>query len=460
MKALAFLASSFILLSLLATVFAVLRLPEIRNDVSSLVPDSMLLSTATAPEMKSIQANSPEEDEDNELYHIVFSTSCSPYQDWMSYVFFYHAWKVKQPGHITRIASGCTVSRQEELLKFHQEKIVVPFSKRFHIHFTPDYAKDLSNSEDPWWYFNKPFGCRHWMEHVLGYPQNQAANDKIIMILDADMILFKPLVNNTKTRMWKDNDDAATIRVRHGHPHGQKYTFRSAWLKHNVSYVAGMDSPAVSVNETEAEDNYAVGPPYIATGRDMYKIVTKWTDFVTRLHGVFDGFLAEMYAYSMSAAHLKLPHVIASGLVIAEPDITPEEEGWEFLESLDCDQVCKPIATEKLPPILHYCQMYGLGNWFFWKYRIPKSFFTCQSALLEVSPDDIALKYDYLERPNGERYDFSGNVYAIKQHGFMFCKMTESLNEVAEHYKRLHCTTQEANFHKTLSARNGWISKS
>jgi hypothetical protein len=32
-------------------------------------------------------------------YHIVFSTSCAPQQHWESYVLFYHAWKVGQPGN-------------------------------------------------------------------------------------------------------------------------------------------------------------------------------------------------------------------------------------------------------------------------------------------------------------------------------------------------------------------------
>jgi hypothetical protein len=40
-------------------------------------------------------------------YHVIFSTGCSPQQHWLSYVFFYHALAVDQPGHVTRIASGC-----------------------------------------------------------------------------------------------------------------------------------------------------------------------------------------------------------------------------------------------------------------------------------------------------------------------------------------------------------------
>jgi len=36
-------------------------------------------------------------------YHVVFSTSCSAQMDWESWVFFYHAMKVSQPGNVVCI---------------------------------------------------------------------------------------------------------------------------------------------------------------------------------------------------------------------------------------------------------------------------------------------------------------------------------------------------------------------
>jgi hypothetical protein len=35
-------------------------------------------------------------------YYMVFSTACSPQQNWQAAVFFYHAHKVKQPGTVVR----------------------------------------------------------------------------------------------------------------------------------------------------------------------------------------------------------------------------------------------------------------------------------------------------------------------------------------------------------------------
>jgi hypothetical protein len=44
----------------------------------------------------------------NDRYHLVFSTDCGGYQNWQSMALFLSADAVRQPGVITRIASGCT----------------------------------------------------------------------------------------------------------------------------------------------------------------------------------------------------------------------------------------------------------------------------------------------------------------------------------------------------------------
>jgi hypothetical protein len=42
-------------------------------------------------------------DADRPRYHLVFSTSCGRQQDWESFLFFYHAHKVRQPGNVVRM---------------------------------------------------------------------------------------------------------------------------------------------------------------------------------------------------------------------------------------------------------------------------------------------------------------------------------------------------------------------
>jgi hypothetical protein len=70
-------------------------------------------------------------------------------------------------------------------------------------------------------YFNKPFGVRHWMEHVLGFPH---ADDKdaIIILIDPDMILLKPITRffDNSTDRWRHD---GLTKVTHGHPVAQQY---------------------------------------------------------------------------------------------------------------------------------------------------------------------------------------------------------------------------------------------
>lgn len=391
----------------------------------------------------------------DEHYHLVFSTSCSPFQDWQSYVFFYFAWKVKQPGDITRIASGCSPEKEKELRDFH-EKHIVPFSDRFHLHFTPDYS--LISGKPPFKYYNKPFSIRHWMENVMGFPDNNHAHDNdIFMILDPDMYLFKPFVNNfTGMKLWKGGIAAENTRVQHGKPFAAKYGFNDRWAKHNISYVAGPESPAVHVkNTSQAIDSYSIGPPYLATGRDMWNLVVHWTKFTPRVHDVYKDFLGEMYGYCQAAAHLQLPHVMVTSFMISDP-VGPQEEGWDFITDMERDQVCETVDVDKLPFVFHYCQRYALGRWFVGKYKMPEDFFfNCTTPLLRVPPKDIAVKYNYYIYPNTERHDYRENFdLPIKQNGFMNCVLIDAFNEVAEYFKRQNCKDEPPNLEKTLVFHN------
>jgi hypothetical protein len=75
-------------------------------------------------------------------YHMVFSTSCTDQQHWESYVFYFQAFKVQQPGTVTRIVSGCKPNEAAELQTFHALHIQ-PMSPHFHLHMTPDFTKVL-----------------------------------------------------------------------------------------------------------------------------------------------------------------------------------------------------------------------------------------------------------------------------------------------------------------------------
>ena len=102
-------------------------------------------------------------------YHMVFSTSCNDQQHWESIVFFYHAYKVQQPGTVTRILSGCTPPQMQHQRQVYHDYVQPlrrqgqpPFNTtngkhdvQFYLHFAPDYAKLQKAHNHPYKYMNK-----------------------------------------------------------------------------------------------------------------------------------------------------------------------------------------------------------------------------------------------------------------------------------------------------------------
>lgn len=384
-------------------------------------------------------------------YHMVFSTSCSPFQDWQSIIFFYHANKVKQPGTVTRIASGCKESQMNALRTLHEE-IITPMSSNFKLHFAPSCSDDRSK------YFNKPYGIRDFLEKVLGYP-DPSHDDDIIMIVDPDMMLLRPLTHkfDVDRISWVVKDGKKVDSVRHGHPISQAYGFGSNWLTSlngNISYVAGGDesTPVNKVSLQQAAHYYPAGPPYLATARDMYNIALHWTKFVVNLHDVFPHMMSEMHGYSFAAAHLKLPHQLAFGFMVSDVTID-NKEGWGFLHDVRTDEACVPdaIPIENLPFVFHYCQRYALGRWFIGKYKLPKKFFDCGEPLLREPPLDTPVRYNWWIYPNQkDTANYTKKPFRVLQNGWALCKLITSLNEAVTDFKTKHCPKDKANFTKSF----------
>ncbi len=122
-----------------------------------------------------------------------------------------------------------------------------------------------------------------------------------------------------------------------------------------------------------------MGPPYLATVRDMYNIAKKWVEFVPKVHAEYPHLLAEMYAFCIAAAHLNLPHELVEHTMVSNVDIGGE--GWPFVDKLSqrtrkknvcetmtngsIDYLHAPSSSIPLPTVIHFCQRYILGEWFF-----------------------------------------------------------------------------------------------
>jgi hypothetical protein len=238
-------------------------------------------------------------------YHVLFSSGCSLQQHWESYVFFYHAFKVNQPGNVTRLVSGCTVDEEVELRQFHEEKIRT-MSERFHVFFTPNFGKG-GNFKAEYKYNNKPNSVYLWMKDTLGMDRRNRTKDVedgIIFLLDPDMILLRPLlhdfsdqemiyVNAAKTGASRPFGNGARV-VQHGMPMAQHDGYlTSEWMKFNASHITqGRKFPSFEPQEGELLWNS--GPPYLITVRDMWPMVRLWKDYVPKVYEEYPKLFAEM----------------------------------------------------------------------------------------------------------------------------------------------------------------------
>ena len=469
--------------------------------------DTKLLLRRNEKTKKQQQQQQEEEEQNNKTqeqqnYYMLFSTGCTPFQNYQALAFFYFARKVEQPGTIIRLVSGCTDAQAADLHTIHETR-VVPMQlshQKFEMHVTPDFGSGTGDQK----YWNKPHGILHWMEVALGFEHTvntttntktskaHALDDAIIIIVDPDMMLLRPITSNFDTTnyvgRWVSSknvrhhqaEDTTPVdytrdHVRHGHPYAQKYGFGAGWLTSLVGEagdnklieIVGPQSPALDVSIPDAADYYPAGPPYVATAKDMYQLAKYWVQFLPAVYQVFPHFMAEMHGYSIAAAHLRLPHKLAEGFMVS--DVTAGGEYFDFIDdNLNTSTACMSppnfnhpeslrsfetvgIAMKSLPFVLHYCQRYALGRYFYSKYKFRENekydmFTNCSAPLLREPPKNLAELYDWYIFPNGvETMDFTPlhkNDAQLtnkrKEHvrnGWMVCMVIFGINEAVQYSK-------------------------
>ena len=405
--------------------------------------------------------NNKDADNDNKTtpkFHIVFSTGCSIFQDWQSYTFFYFAKISGQPGEVTRVASGCNPHDAVALKQQFAEQIQI-MSPHFHLHITPDFSR-AADAQKPYKFFNKPLGLRHWMEHELGFPDAAAQDDQdaIFVILDPDQIILRNFVQDytNEPEIYQPSPLDYT-KIAPGQPMAAEYGFGAKWRsKIDISDIlnsTSAPSPVRTWTDKDIMQHYAAGPPYQAVGSDMYNIVKTWADFVIPIWRQTKGtFLAEMFAYSTAAAHLNLPHRLTKSFMISDAS-SGVGEAWKFwIDDKSSNQVCA-LDFEPMPHVFHFCQRYYLGPYFFGKYKLPKDknnkFFSCEHALIDEPPLDIADKYLSSVTPDGTEYKNMSPAQRIRM-AFALCQLIPRMNQAATYFKQQHCPAGTANFEKSF----------
>lgn len=328
------------------------------------------------------------------------------------------------------------------------------------MHFTPDFKKDEKTGRK-YDFYNKPYGLKHWLK----YAEPPLKDDVIVALIDPDFIFLRPLTtkmagndNNILSKPWVMSD--IFEKVEKGKPVGQTYGLGAPWVndnhkKFNRGKICGENSPCLEVaTENLGNKYYSLGPPYIVHKDDMARIAESWTTFVPRVYEGYPYLLAEMYAYSMAAAHERLPHLRLDNFMVSNTEAGGE--GWDWIDKLE-DPCMEPVngiffPGAPLPTFLHYCQFFLAGDMAFGKRRVPHEIFTCASGLLLEPPPKLGESEYKLGKKGGkiseDKKEKLSRVQA-KRNAFMICTAHRALNAAATDFKKRNCGP-DANYQKTV----------
>lgn len=101
------------------------------------IPDGVTGAVSSTGLEETIPTASPDD------VYVIFSTDCTPYQDWQTLVLFHSAKRVRQKGHVIRIASGCSEEKQKQLTDLYNKL----YHGYYYAHFTPDFKKDAKTKK-------------------------------------------------------------------------------------------------------------------------------------------------------------------------------------------------------------------------------------------------------------------------------------------------------------------------
>ena len=245
----------------------------------------------------------------------------------------------------------------------------------------------------------------------------------------------------------------------------------AAWkaMDGNAAFTDTMRTSSHLYNWTDFDmwDYYSAGAPYIALGLDMYRITKVWAAVAVPVYELTTNPISEMYAYSTAAAHLSLPHDLGYHFMISNTGGT-WLEAWNKIDEMAPNDVCQNTWSDwkdlknieyrkQLPYVIHYCQEYAHGPYYFFKYVMANDFLTCGHPLLvdpsehdrNVTDPQQSLVLSYSNTSHRTNSDFSSkSAVERKRNAFMLCHLIPRINEAATFWKKNHCTEGTANFQK------------
>eukprot|EP00912_Choanoflagellata_sp_UC4_P001009 UC4_evm1s622 len=216
------------------------------------------------------------------------------FQQWQAELLLFSADEVGLKGPITRIVSGCekpdtSLKNLGTKVRTHSgstalERLVSPEElhrstyTNLRVHITPPFP---GAHEFPW--INKPNSINHWLKNA-----DPPVTAEYIVLIDPDEVFMRPIIVSAgmqppdiTTGVGSPDAGKVTDIVRPGTSVAQQYGLGNKWQKIlDVAKITGNDSPANRVSETEANNHYSVGPPYIFHISDIKKIAPTWVEYM------------------------------------------------------------------------------------------------------------------------------------------------------------------------------------
>ena len=164
---------------------------------------------------------------------------------------------------------------------------------------------------------------------------------------------------------------------------------------------------------------------------------------------------AEMYGYSMAAAHLELPHGRVDHLMVSNTGAFGE--GWSYVDALFTHglDVCQRgdlpqhSIEHPLPTFLHFCQGYRIDTWFFHKRRVPmvkndirwpqptSAILSCDHPLPAAPPQDLPSRL-WQRKPKNETITLTSTQ--ARRQAFMLCAVHHGIAADLGQFKRRVCS--------------------
>lgn len=285
--------------------------------------------------------------------YTVFSTGCSPSQDWQSQTLVYNHRMRGIDGDLVRLMACSDPNYVLPHHSYHKYRVVR----------TPDF--DVNFPGDPYSPRNRPGSLEYWL-NGRSNDTDLPMDDDVLIMVDPDMVLLSSHID--------------VGNITRGFGIGTKYGLGMGCLNHD--FVQQTCNGKCEV--LEAGYNPSFGHPMVLTAGDTRIHAAVWMNVTEQMRKIEKKWETEMFS-NVVAHRLLGTHITVLSTMLSCVDVCDDSEPWD-------------IAKWNAEPsslgvwVAHYCQHYKLES-FAWskKDNIDIDIRLCDSSMNFPSPQKEAL---------------------------------------------------------------------